>query len=130
MMKVNNKKIKKKQNIELRFYPKPYPGETYITFMYVDDKKVGGILYNQMELQNKPVCLILNIVVDKKHRRNGYAYKCLMAFLPGFDRVDTQIDSKAGLNLILKAGFRTANGKTYIWEKKEKKSESKKIISD
>lgn len=168
MKKANNKKLKKKQNIELRFYPEPYPGLTYITFMYVNDKKIGGILYNKFETYqyryyckkcktergqlldkidyswrcpecnspgtvdkviDKTVCLILNIVVNKKHRRKGYAYKCLKAFLSGFDRIDTQVDTEAGLNLIIKAGFRTGDGINYIWEKKDETKESKETIS-
>jgi hypothetical protein len=98
----------------------PKLGSTYIFPIEKGKKQIGYIHFNAwaMEPEAKVVARLWRIeITNKAYRMKGIAFAVLRDWLQGFDRVDTGFDSEAGLNLILKAGFRTSDGVTYIWER-------------
>lgn len=129
----------KNNEISWETYPDPMPGKTYKTFIYKGDKKIGYLLFNAWamepevkiitnEARKSSVVAVLHRIeiANKCYRGRGIASAVLKDWLKGFERVDTGVDSNAGLNLILKCGFKTGDGINYIWEDIDAKDEKGK----
>ena len=105
--------------IHIETYPHPIPGDLYKSFIYLgknEGKKIGGMYWSYLVLEDKKYCILHEIKIKPNYRRLGIATDALTEFLVhGFDECITEIDSKAGEALILKCGFKTDDGINYLW---------------
>lgn len=120
-----------KAEISWSTYPDPMPGKTFRTTIVKGKKEIGAMLFNAWSIEpdskiisnepkkSKVVAVLHTINIGILHRKEGIAYSVMKEWLLGFDRVDTRVDSKAGLKLILKCGFLTGDYVNYIWEKEK-----------
>ncbi|MCP4651193.1 MAG: hypothetical protein GY853_14090 [PVC group bacterium] len=110
----------------------PLPGRSFRWPITYKEKEIGTILFNcwpkesdskiitGVRKEAKMMCTLEHIEVFEEYKRQGAAYRALVLWLPGFDRVDTRANSWAAMKLIVKAGFRTGNSVDYIWEREKK----------
>lgn len=118
------------QVIHLEINTQPIPGDCHKGFIYIgrtELKKVGGLFFNYAPGNDgEKYCIFHHIHINENYQRLGIAYKVFTQFLKGFDECVTEVDSKAGLNLILKCGFKTDDQINYLWNNEKIKGVDKK----
>jgi len=109
----------KGEAIHVETNPNSIPGDLYKSFIYKgkdEAKKIGGILWSYLRGDNgEKYCILHMIRITGNYRRIGIATLVLTEFLQDFDDCVTEVDSKAGLELLLKCGFKTDDQKNYLW---------------
>lgn len=119
----------KGEAIYVETYPNSIPGDLYKSFIYKgkdEAKKIGGMLWSYLIGKNgEKYCVLHLIKITGNYRRLGIATLVLTEFLKDFSECVTEVDSKAGLNLILKCGFKTDDQINYLWRNDAKNKKGK-----